>query len=74
VNKNIEKAARTLVEKILEHPDVFVKKAQQAVSTPLHCSLNSGGIMIVELTNDDDAQGTFQPGKPTQQNKAAGCC
>eukprot|EP01033_Poteriospumella_lacustris_P003313 gene3313-2444_t len=48
VNKNIEKAARTLVEKILEHPDVFVKKAQQA--------------------------GTFQPGKPTQQNKAAGCC
>lgn len=32
MNKNIEKACRTLVEKILEHPDIFVKKAQQGVS------------------------------------------
>lgn len=35
MNKNIEKAARTLVEKILDHPEVFVKKAQQAVSNSL---------------------------------------
>lgn len=42
MNKNIEKAARTLVEKILEHPDVFVKKAQQAVSPPFTAHLTFG--------------------------------